>query len=285
MALSGCSSSDPLPVPPATGNVTDTADVLSDDQEQELERVIEAGNDSTGNARVAVLTEEDAGGDLEDRARAVATAWGVGDKGEDNGVLVLLAVEDREVRIEVADGAREHLDDDDAAAIVEDTMVPEFEDENYGAGLIEGTRMIYETASGQRDPVAESEAGGSNNAVMWIVIVMTGLAVVVGVIVVASVVVDRRRKRTAQQFLEQARREDPDLQLTEQQEEDYVRWARGQRMANISTVALWLPLYAQEPSNYGAAPPPSSSGDPGAGGGSSFGGGGGFSGGGAGGSW
>lgn len=279
LLLAACSSSEPAPIPepPATGNVLDGADVLTDDQEQELERTIETGNDSTDAARVAVLTETEDPGDLEERAREVASQWGVGDEGAENGILVLLVPGAREVRIEVADGARETVSDDDAEQIIEDRMIPAFEDEDWAAGLDQGVSSLYRTAAGEEDP----SAGG----LPWwgIVSIVGGVLGVVVVLIVWSTVVSRRRRRTAQELLEQAHREDTAPELTGSQRKDYLRWAGRRRRSEILPVAVWLPLYLAQPTSYGADPPSSDS--SGSAGGSSFGGGGGFSGGGASGSW
>ena len=70
-------------------------------------------------------------GSIEDYAREVATAWEVGDAGSDNGVLVVAATGDRELRIETADGVRERFSDDEAERVVEDVLAPAFADERY----------------------------------------------------------------------------------------------------------------------------------------------------------
>lgn len=283
LAVTACSSGESAEIPEPVGDVTDLADVLDEDQEQELAEVIRDGNESTDAARVAVLTEPEVSGDIEDRARDVASQWGVGEAGEDNGILVLLAVEDQEVRMEVADGAREHVTDEAAEAIVDDVMVPAFQDEAYAEGLTEGTRAIYQTASGQRGPAAEA-AQDSRNTVIWVAVIIGGAAVVIGLISLILGLVRGRRKRTAQELLMAAYSEDTDLQLTDRQERDYIRWAKGRKVKDISPVAVWLPLYVQAPHSYGAVPPPSPT-DAGMGSSSSFGGGGGFTGGGATGRW
>lgn len=278
LLLAGCSGSEPLPVPepPADGNVLDGAEVLTDAQEQQLERIIETGNDSTDAARVAVLTEPEGRGDLEERAQEVATRWGVGDEGAENGILVLLIPENREVRLEVADGARETVTDDDAEQIIEDRMIPAFEDEDWAAGLNQGVSSLYRTAAGQEDP----DAGG---LAWWAILsIIGGVLGLAAALIAWSSVVSRRRRRTAQELLEQAHREDGAPELTDAQREHYLRWASGRRSSEILPVAVWLPLYLAQPTGYGATPPS----DPGGtAGGSSFGGGTGFSGGGASGSW
>lgn len=278
LVLAGCSSAPtPVPDPPGDSNVLDAADVLTDTQERELERLIEEGNARTDAARVAVLTESGYSGDIEDRAPEVAGQWGVGDAGADNGVLVLLDPQEQQVRLEVADGAAEAVTDAQAEAIIDDRMVPAFEDQDWAGGLQEGVSGIYRTAEGLEDP---TEGGLSGWAIAGII---GGIAALAGLIVGWLCAVARRRRRAAREALEQARREDPDLELTEEQEQDYLRWAAGRKQSDLLPVTAWMPLYLAHPSSYGAQPTQFDSGS--SGGGSSFGGGGGFTGGGATGSW
>lgn len=277
LLLSACGSTEPgeIPQPPQDGNVLDAADVLSEAQEQELERAIQDGNDRSDEVRVAVLTEDEDAGGIEDRARDVATSWGVGEDGEDNGVLVLLRPEDQEVRVEVADGAQDVLPEDATDAIVDDVMVPSFEQEHWADGLVDGTESLYATAEGEEDPTAGGVPG-------WAVAAGIGGAAAVGAGLLGwGLHTHRRRQRIARENLAQAEREDPQLELTEDQRQDYLRWATSRRQGDILPVAAWLPLYLAAPSSYGAAP---TGGDQ-IGGGTSFGGGGGFTGGGSTGSW
>lgn len=274
--LTSCASEPAaIPEPPRDGNVLDAADVLTDAQEAELERVIREGDEDSAAVRVAVLTEDGAAGDIEDRARDIATDWGVGQEGEDDGVLVLLHPENQEVRLEVADGAQEVLPEEATDAIVEERMVPRFEQQQWAEGLTDGTRSLYATANGEEDPTAGGAPG-------WAVAAGAGGAAVVGAGLAGwGIGTHRRRRRIARENLAQAEREDPQLELTEDQREDYLRWAAGRRQDNILPVAAWLPLYLSSPTAYGAAPAGGEHTD----GGSSFGGGGGFTGGGSTGSW
>ncbi len=116
MTLTACGQGEAaaIPEPPAGGNVLDLADVLTTSEEQDLSSLIDEHNASTDAARVAVLLVENAGGPIEDYSCDVATSWGVGDEGADNGVLVVADTTERELRIETADGVREQFSDDDA---------------------------------------------------------------------------------------------------------------------------------------------------------------------------
>lgn len=275
LTVTGCASSPATPPdPPAEGTVLDAAEVLTQQEEQALNTLIEDRNGSTDAARVAVLTVPDAPGSIEDFAQDVAAAWGVGEEGADNGVLVVADTGDRELRIETADGVREAFSDDEAEGVVEEVLEPAFADERYAQGLTEAVDRIYRYAKGQEpleDPV-------ESVAIIWVV---AGVAALVAVVAALIATDARRRRRIAEEEIREAERRDPDLRLTEQQRRNYRKYRYYHRGNDaVSNPAVWLPLYIANPALYSGGSTGS-----GAGGGSSFGGGGGFTGGGASGSY
>lgn len=276
-ALTGCSGAAQIPDPPAGSNVLDSADVLTEEQERRLDALIEDRGAGTDAARVAVLTVAETDGSIEDYAREVATAWEVGDAGADNGVLVVAATEDRELRIESADGVRERFSDDEAERVVEDVLAPAFADGRYAQGLGEAVEQIHVYAQGgepPREPFDWALLG-------WV----AGGFGLVGVLVAWWIAADlRRRRRIADEELRAARRRDPGLRLTEEQRAAYRTYRYHHRKEDaLTNPAVWLPLYLANPAMYsgGSGGGPSGDGQ----GGSSFGGGGGFTGGGASGSY
>ncbi|MGX5358664.1 TPM domain-containing protein [Kocuria sp. KH4] len=274
-ALTACSAPAPgVPAPPAGSAVLDAADVLTDAQERELDALIEERNAATDAARVAVLTVQEAGGPIEDRAREIAAAWEVGDAGADNGVLVLAATGDRELRIESADGVRERFTDDEAEQVVEDVLEPAFADERYAQGLGEAVEQVYVYAQGGEPPQDPFD---------WVLLgwVVGGVGLA-GALVAWWIAADlRRRRRIADEELRAARQRDPGLRLTDEQRKAYRTYRYHHRTDDaVTNPAVWLPLYLANPGLYSGG-----SGGGAADGGSSFGGGGGFTGGGASGSY
>lgn len=273
LTLTGCGGEPAaVPAPPTEGSVLDNADVLTDQQEQELNALIDGRNAGTDAARVAVLTVENADGSIEDYAREVATEWGVGDDGADNGVLVVADTAERELRIETADGVRGRFSDDEAEDVVEDVLEPAFANEEYAQGLTDAVDQIYLYADGQEPP---------EDPFAWVlpVSIIGGFLAVVGIIIAFVVRDSRRRRRIADEEIRAAEEADPNLRLTEEQRAAY-RSYRGQYRKNdaVTNPAIWLPLYIANPALY-------SGGSSGATSGSSFNGGGGFTGGGASGSY
>lgn len=276
-----------VPEPPASGNVADLADVLTDEEEQQVAERIDAGNESTENARVAVLTVPSLEGEeLEDFSRRVATEWGVGEAGKDNGVLVLQAAEEREVRVEVADGARQHVSDDEAEQVV-DVMTGRFGDDDVVGGYTEGINDLYALARDE-NPYAMSTG---EKVAAWVGGALATLAL--GLLAFFGVRSARRaaaneakEKELTQQLIAEARAQDPELPEPDEEELEafhrYRKEHQGQPLPGgvPLTYAAWLPLYAAAPTQYGAVDPASTTTPT-----SSFGGGGGFTGGGASGSY
>jgi len=94
-------------------------------------------------AELAVATFPNLGGEeIEPAATELFAAWGVGRKGKDDGVLILLAREERRVRIEVGYGLEGPLPDGRAGAIIRRVMGPDLSADRFGPGLLRGARAV-----------------------------------------------------------------------------------------------------------------------------------------------
>lgn len=118
--------------------VTDLAEVLNPEEEKALnEQFAEIGK--SGGAEIAVLTIKDLAEQqfsvIEDLAFEVFRLWGIGKKGVDNGVLILVAVNDRKFRIETGSGTETAIVDNQARKIAERHFVPNFRVNKYYQGL------------------------------------------------------------------------------------------------------------------------------------------------------
>ncbi len=145
------------PVPPLTGRVVDLADVLSPSTEATLTSLLAAHEDSTSN-QVAVLTIPSLeGAVLEPYATRVFREWGLGQAETVNGVLLLVAVGDREVRIEVGYGLEGDLTDATSGTIIRREIVPRFRDGDFDAGVLAGTEAVLLAVDGAYEP----QSGGA----------------------------------------------------------------------------------------------------------------------------
>jgi uncharacterized protein len=137
-----------LDVPPLTGRVVDLAQVLPANVAASLTRDLEAHEAQTSN-QVAVLTLPSLEGEpLETFSHRVATTWKLGQKGTENGVLLLLALRERKVRIEVGYGLEGALTDLRSAHIIRQEIVPRFRSGDLPGGIAAGVKAILDTIEG-----------------------------------------------------------------------------------------------------------------------------------------
>lgn len=132
-----------------SGYVNDFANVLSEPVESQLQEILRQYAASTTN-EIAVATVRSLDGDyIENFAEKLFQEWGVGTSKEDNGVLLLLATEDRELRIEVGYGLEGAIPDSVADRIIRDDMIPALKENNYDGAVTAGVGRIMEAARGE----------------------------------------------------------------------------------------------------------------------------------------
>lgn len=137
-----------LDVPPLTGRVVDLAHVLPPEIASSLNRDLETHESKTSN-QLAVLTLPSLEGEpLESFSHRVATTWKLGQKGTDNGVLLLIALRERKVRIEVGYGLEGTLTDLRSAHIIRQEIVPRLRSGDLPGGIAAGVQAILNTIEG-----------------------------------------------------------------------------------------------------------------------------------------
>ncbi len=125
-------------VPFLTGRVTDNAQVISMDKRLVITEMLKAHEEKTGN-QIAVLTVSTLNGaNLEEYAVEVFDSWKLGQKGKDNGLLIVVVPGDRRMRLEVGYGLEGQLTDGMAGSIIRDVITPHFKEKDYGTGIEEG---------------------------------------------------------------------------------------------------------------------------------------------------
>jgi uncharacterized protein len=167
----------PRPSPPKL--VNDLADVLSPEQEAALERKLVAYDDSTSN-QVVVLTVKTLNDyPVEEYALKVLRDWGVGNKQTNNGVVILAAIDDRKLRIEVGYGLEGAIPDITAGQIISNDIAPAFRNQNYYEGLDAATTSIIQAAAGEyKAPDNYGDRGQKKRFPVGFIIVMVILIVI-----------------------------------------------------------------------------------------------------------
>ena len=145
-----------LEVPELTARVMDRASVLAPQTRASLERRLAEYERETGHQIVVHTTPSLEGLEIEEYSIRVAEAWKVGHKQLENGVILTVAPEDRDLRIEVGYGLEGVMPDAIAFRIIRDHIVPEFRAGNLEQGILAGTTAIMQAASGEVLPVPRS---------------------------------------------------------------------------------------------------------------------------------
>jgi uncharacterized protein len=159
---------EPVPVPELRTRVTDRTGTLTPDQSASLESKLEALEADVG-AQVAVLLVSTARPEaIEQYALRVVEAWRLGRADVDDGVLLLVALEDREVRIEVGYGLEGALTDATANRIIDEAIVPHFRNGDMYGGLASGVDRIVAVVRGEPLPPPERPGGGAPDPVGYL---------------------------------------------------------------------------------------------------------------------
>ena len=155
-----------LEVPPLEGRINDLAGMISDGSEQRLEGYLAELEQETGS-QVAVLTVPSLEGEvLEDYSLRVAEAWRLGRGQFDDGALLLIAREERRMRLEVGYGLEGTIPDAYAKRIVDDVIRPRFKSGDFDGGVIMAVDAIGGLIRGDDSlppPAAESTGLGSES--------------------------------------------------------------------------------------------------------------------------
>ncbi len=146
--------------PALTGRVVDEAGLLEPSAEAALTRKL-AAFEQTSSDQVVVATIPDLQGyDIADYANRLARQWAIGRKDEDNGVVLLVARDDRKVRIEVGYGLEGTLTDALSQLIIQNDILPAFKSGDFPGGIENGVDAILEVLSGN---AAEMQARAEKN--------------------------------------------------------------------------------------------------------------------------
>lgn len=145
--------------PELTGRVVDRAEMLDPATEARLTQMLQAHEEASTEQLVVVTVPNLQGYPIEDYGYQLGRHWGIGQEGEDNGALLLVAEEERKVRIEVGYGLEGRLTDAAAATIINQIITPAFRAGDFSAGIVKGTAAILQVLGG--DPLAVSANTGA----------------------------------------------------------------------------------------------------------------------------
>jgi uncharacterized protein len=157
---------DPQPIPALTAHVTDLTGTLDATQKQTLEDELVALEKTKGSQVGVLIVPTTNPEDIAQFGIRVADAWKLGRKGTDDGVILIVAKNDRRVRIEVGRGLEGPIPDAAASRIIREYITPRFRDNDYYGGVHEATGALTKLINDEPlpPPLADDHSGSGGGA-------------------------------------------------------------------------------------------------------------------------
>lgn len=152
--------------------VTDRTGTLTLYQRAELESKLVAYDDSTSNQIAVVIIPTTGPYTVDEVALEIGREWGVGNKKINNGIVILVAKNDRKVKIEVGYGLEGAIPDITAKSIIDNYIVPNFKAENYYRGLDEGTNALIKAAEGEYKAPKGYGSKNKKGLPVWAIVIL-----------------------------------------------------------------------------------------------------------------
>ena len=167
-----------IPVaPPLERPIIDQTESLANEDIDRIAQLINAERQKKsfqiGVLMISMLGSDDS---LEEYSLKVARQWGIGDKKKSNGVLLLIAKNDRKMRIEVGNGMEGLLTDARASQIIRNTIAPKFRSGDYAGGVEAGVKRIIDAAEGRN--LSDNDIDGESIVSMLFIVIFITIIVI-----------------------------------------------------------------------------------------------------------
>ena len=163
--------------PPLERPIIDQTESLANEDIDRIAQLINAERQKK-SFQIGVLMISTLGSDdsLEEYSLKVARQWGIGDKKKSNGVLLLIAKNDRKMRIEVGNGMEGLLTDARASQIIRNTIAPKFRSGDYAGGVEAGVKRIVDAAEGRN--LSDNDIDGESIVSMLFIVIFITIIVI-----------------------------------------------------------------------------------------------------------
>ncbi len=138
-----------LTFPALTGRVVDSAQMIDPAVREQLTQQLQALEQTSGDQLVVVTVPDLQGVPIEDYGYQLGRQWGIGQKGKDNGALLIVSRDDRQLRIEVGYGLEGVLTDAQSWVIINQVILPKFKAGNFGQGISDGVAAMIQVVGGE----------------------------------------------------------------------------------------------------------------------------------------
>lgn len=169
-----------VPVPPLTGRVTDLTATLTVEQKAALEQTLQALEARKGSQLAVLVVPTTTPETIEQYALRVAEQWKLGRKKVDDGAILVVAKDDRALRIEVGYGLEGALNDATSKRIISEIIAPRFKQGDFYGGISAGVDQIIRVIDGEPLPEAKGKPAGDTVDIQQYIPVIFILALVVG---------------------------------------------------------------------------------------------------------
>lgn len=174
-----------VPVPPLKARVTDLTGTLSAQQKSELEGRIAAFESRRGSQIAVLMLPSTKPEEIEQYSIRVAEAWKIGRKKVDDGLILIVAKDDRRLRIEVGYGLEGAIPDSVARRVIDERITPRFKEGDFFGGVRDGVDQLIKLAEGEKLPPPQASAhsaGAVNDALQYIVPAIFFLVIAGGIL-------------------------------------------------------------------------------------------------------
>lgn len=162
--------------------VNDYANILSPSVKASLEAKLEQYDNETSNEIVVAIVSSMEGIDIDTYRFELFNEWRLGKEKNDNGILLVISIEEKKVGIEVGYGLEGALTDSIAGSIIRDEITPSFKEGNYDQGVTKGVDAIIAATKGEYVSAASSSSGGDGWIALGVFGGIIGLFIVIGVL-------------------------------------------------------------------------------------------------------
>jgi uncharacterized protein len=164
--------------PSVETSVYDYVDLLTPAQKTNLESKLIHYSDSTSTQIVVAIISSTQGENITYLGAQWGEKWGIGQKDEDNGILILLARDDRRIAINTGEGIEGSLTDALSKRIIESIIIPQFKQGDYYGGLNNGTDAIFQVLTGEfsREPYSNNSEGFPIAPILFFVFIFIMIA-------------------------------------------------------------------------------------------------------------
>ena len=155
-----------LKFPELTGRVVDNAQMIEPAVREQLTQQLQAHEKATGEQLVVVTLPDLQGTDIADFGYQLGRYWGIGQKDKNNGALLIVARDDRKLRIEVGYGLEDRLTDAQSSMIINQVITPAFKTGNFSKGISDGIAAMLVVLGGNPldEPSTVYDSGGNQES-------------------------------------------------------------------------------------------------------------------------